>query len=167
MYSSFNIVQIWFYDGLMGQYGQTSCFFKSLPQSCELGYLQSNVKFYNWKMNYMIGLCFNYWIFIWQCDWSDWKIHNCIHMGALHLSCPKNWKFGIWIMKMKINNNITINTRIFIYMKYTHFQIRSWNIWLQFYYHKSIKLEEYMFKPPCGFSYQVQPMCKYYKMPNA
>jgi hypothetical protein len=24
-----------------------------------------------------------------------------------------------------------------------------------------------MFKPPCGFTYKVQPMCKYYKMPNA
>jgi hypothetical protein len=24
-----------------------------------------------------------------------------------------------------------------------------------------------MFKPPCGFAYQVQPMCKYCKMSNA
>ncbi len=24
-----------------------------------------------------------------------------------------------------------------------------------------------MFMPPCGFAYNVQPMCKNYKMPNA
>jgi hypothetical protein len=32
---------------------------------------------------------------------------------------------------------------------------------------KKIQLEENIFMPPCGFAYNVQPMCKNYKMPNA
>jgi hypothetical protein len=52
------------------------------------------------------------------------------------------------------------------YMKYTNFEIRSQTKWLQFYYQKYIQLEENMFMSPCGFAYNVQPMCKNYKMPN-
>jgi hypothetical protein len=51
--------------------------------------------------------------------------------------------------------------------KYTNFQIGSQSRWLQFYYQKYIQLEEYMFKPPYGFAYKVEPTCKYCKMPNA
>ncbi len=32
---------------------------------------------------------------------------------------------------------------------------------------ENIQLEENMFMPPCGFAYNVQPMCKNCKMPNA
>jgi hypothetical protein len=52
------------------------------------------------------------------------------------------------------------------YMIYTNFQIGSQSKWLQFYYQNNIQLEEDMFSPPWGFAYKVQPMCKYYKMPN-
>jgi hypothetical protein len=54
----------------------------------------------------------------------------------------------------------------FFYMKCTNFQIGSQNKWLQFYYYKNIQLEKDMFRSPCEFAYQVQPMCKYYKMLN-
>jgi hypothetical protein len=52
-------------------------------------------------------------------------------------------------------------------MKYTNFKIRSQTKWLQFYYQRNIQLEENMFMLPCGFTYNVQSMCKNYKMPNA
>ncbi len=53
------------------------------------------------------------------------------------------------------------------YLKYTNFKIRSQTKWLQFYYQRNIQLEGYMFMPPCGFAYNVQPMRNNYKMPNA
>jgi hypothetical protein len=65
-------------------------------------------------------------------------------MGAPDSKCLWNWKFGIWIMEMKL-----------FYMNYTNFPIGSQTRWLQFYYQKYIELEEYMFMPPCGFAYKV------------
>ncbi len=59
-----------------------------------------------------------------QCDWNDWKTYNYNYM-ALHLKCPWNQKFGIWIVEMKLS-----------YMKYTNFQIGSQSRWLLFYYQK-------------------------------
>jgi hypothetical protein len=53
------------------------------------------------------------------------------------------------------------------YLKYINFKIGSQTKWLQFYYQRNIQLEEYMFMPPCGFAYNVQPMHKNYKMPHA
>ncbi len=53
------------------------------------------------------------------------------------------------------------------YMKYTNFKIRSQTKWLQCHYQINIQLEENMFMSPCRFAYNVQPMCKNCKMPNA
>jgi cytidine deaminase len=71
-------------------------------------------------------------------------------------------------MKMKQNINININIRSLSYMKYTNFQIGSSIKSLQFYYHNIyIYLEENMFRSPCGFANQIQPMSKHSKKPNA
>jgi hypothetical protein len=51
------------------------------------------------------------------------------------------------------------------YIKCTNIKIGSQTRWVQFYYQRNIQLEENVFMPPCG--YNVQPMCKNCKMPNA
>jgi hypothetical protein len=53
------------------------------------------------------------------------------------------------------------------YMKYINLEIKSQTKWLQFYHQKYISLEENMFMSPCGFAYNVQPICKNCKIPNA
>jgi hypothetical protein len=55
----------------------------------------------------------------------------------------------------------------FFCMEYTNFQIGPQSKWLQFYYYKNIQLEKDMFRSSCEIAYQVQPMCKNYKMSNA
>jgi hypothetical protein len=49
-------------------------------------------------------------------------------------------------------------------MKYTNFQGGSQIKWLKLYYHENKQLGKDMFRQPCGFAYQIQPMCKYCKM---
>jgi hypothetical protein len=64
-------------------------------------------------------------------------------------------------MKMKINKNYKYKYRD-IYLYEIHpFPSRVSKQMATILLHKSIKLEEYMFRPPCRFAYQVQPMCKY------
>jgi len=72
-------------------------------------------------------------------------------------------------MKQNKNKNKNKNIRSLSYMKYTNFQIGSSIKSLQFYYHIYIYiyLEENMFRSPCGFANQIQPMSKHSKTPNA
>jgi hypothetical protein len=88
--------------------------------------------------------------------WLEWLEITQIHIyGALHLSY---FEFQKLKLKIEIYGHDPLWNTI---------NLGSWIKWLQFYYHGNIQLDEDMFKLSCGSAYQVQPMCKYCKTPNA